>query len=120
MGSHPLNLALRFLLELAALASAGYWGWTERQGVWRVVWGIGLPLALAVLWGTFRVNGDPGDAPVPVPGAVRLLLELGVFATAVILLAAADQPRWAVILGVVVVAHYVASYDRIAWLLKQR
>lgn len=120
MGSHPVNLALRFLLELAVLAAAGYWGWTDHQGVWRLVWGVGLPIALAVVWGTLRVNGDPHDALIPVPGAVRLLLELAIFVIAVVLLVAADQPRWATILGAAVAAHYVVSYDRIAWLLKQR
>jgi hypothetical protein len=27
MGSHPINLAIRFLLEVAALTSTGMWGW---------------------------------------------------------------------------------------------
>ena len=27
MGSHPLNLALRFLLELVAIGAVGFWGW---------------------------------------------------------------------------------------------
>ena len=32
MSAHPLNLALRFLLELAAWASMGYWGWKRGTG----------------------------------------------------------------------------------------
>ncbi|HVO71025.1 MAG TPA: DUF2568 domain-containing protein [Aggregatilineaceae bacterium] len=73
-----------------------------------------------ILWGTFRVPGDPKDAPVPVPGPVRLLLELVLFAAAVWLLAAADQPSLAAVLRVLVVLHYTASYDRIRWLLTRR
>lgn len=33
MGSNPVNLALRFLLELAALCSIGYWGGGGNRGV---------------------------------------------------------------------------------------
>ncbi len=49
-----INLGVRFLLELAALAAFGYWGATMRaSGALRVVLAIGLPLAVAVLWGLF-------------------------------------------------------------------
>ena len=105
MASHPINLALRFLLELAALAAYAYWGWVAHEGAWRYVLGIGPPLLAAILWGTFRVPNDPGSAPVPVPGPARLLL-------------AAVSPRPAVVFGVLVVLHYAASYDRVLWLLR--
>ncbi len=59
MGSHPLNLALRFLLELVALGAMGYWGWTQHEGTARWLWAIGLPLVAAVLWGTFAVPTTP-------------------------------------------------------------
>jgi hypothetical protein len=120
MSNHPINLALRFLLEMAILAALAYWGWAEHHGLWRAVLAVGLPLAAALLWGTFRVPGDPKDAPVPVPGPVRLLLELVLFAAAVWFLAAADQPSAAAVLGVLVVLHYAASYDRVRWLLARR
>ena len=119
MAWHPINLALRFMLELAALAAYAYWGWAAHEGAWRYLLGIGLPLLAAVLWGTFRVPNDPGNAPVPVPGPVRLLLEAAFFAGAVALLAAVS-PRPAVVLGVLVVLHYAASYDRVVRLLKMR
>ncbi|HMM28340.1 MAG TPA: YrdB family protein [Aggregatilineaceae bacterium] len=120
MSNHPVNLALRFALELAGLGAMGYWGLTEHEGIARWLLGLGLPLVAAVLWGTFRVPNDPRDAPIAVPGAVRLLLEAAFFGGAVLLLALADQPRAATIMGVIVVLHYVASYDRIRWLLSQR
>lgn len=119
MNNHPINLALRFLLELAALVAMGYWGWTQHQGVWRLAWGVGLPLLAAVMWGTFRVPNDPGNAPVAVPGLVRLLLELIFFASAVWLLALAGRSWGAVILGLLVIIHYLVSYDRFFWLLKR-
>ena len=120
MGSHPANLALRFLLEITALVAMGYWGWTQHDGAWRFILGIGLPLVAAVLWGTFAVPDDPsrsGQAPVPTPGLIRLLLELAIFAAGVALLFASGQKNLGVILAVLVVAHYALSYDRIQWLL---
>jgi hypothetical protein len=122
MGSHPVNLGIRFLLELCALAAVGYWGWSQHRGPLRVLMAFGLPLLMAILWATFAVPGDPsrsGRAPVPVPGVVRLLLELAVFALAAWALYAAGSPVLAVVLAVAVVAHYIVSYDRIAWLVRQ-
>lgn len=117
MSSHPLNLALRFLLELAALAAYAYWGWAAQEGGWRYFLGIGLPLLAAVLWGTLRVPNDPGRAPVPVFGPARLLLETVFFAGAVTLLAAVRTTP-AIVLGALVVPHYIASHDRVQWLLR--
>ena len=113
MSNNPINLALRFILELAGLAAMGYWGWTTHDGVGRYVWGFGLPVLAAAVWGVFRVPGDPGDAPVAVSGVVRLLLEAAYFGGAVGLLYAAGRESAALILGVVVVLHYLASYDRV-------
>lgn len=75
MANNPVNLALRFVLEMAALAALGYWGWTQHSGIARWAWTLGLVIGAAALWGTFRVPDDPGSAPVAVPGIVRLLLE---------------------------------------------
>jgi hypothetical protein len=85
----------------------------------RLLWTIGLPLVAAVLWGTFRVPDDPGKAPVPVPGLVRLLLEAVFFGAATWALYAAGLGFLSLTFGIIVLLHYVVSYDRIAWLLKQ-
>ena len=121
MGSHPINLGLRFLLEVAALIAIGYWGWTQQDGIARWLFAIGLPLLAAVLWGTFAVPDDPSrseNAPVPTPGTLRLLLELSFFAFAVFTLFTSRQNTSGWILAIVVVFHYAISYDRIIWLLK--
>ena len=122
MGQHPLNLALRFVLEVIALIAVGYWGWTYATGALRYVLAIGGPLLAAVLWATFRVPGDAsasGEAPVPVPGWARLLLELALFGFATWGLYTSGATQAALIFGGVVVAHYAISYDRVAWLLRQ-
>ena len=121
MGSHPLNLTLRFLLEISALIAMGYWGWTQHQGLPRWIWTIGLPLLAAVLWGTFAVPDDPSrsrQAPVPTPGILRLLLELSFFAFAAFALIASQRTSAGWALAIVTTIHYAISYDRILWLLK--
>ena len=94
---NPINLALRFLLELAAI--------------------------FAVLWGVFAVRGDPsrsGKTLVQTPGILRLLLELGLFGVAAWMLLDLDHSTIALIFGSAVVIHYFIYFDRVAWLLKQK
>ncbi len=123
MARNPLNLAVRFLLELAALVAIGYWGFDQDEGVWRFVLGLGSPLLAAAAWATFRVPGDhsaSGDAPVPIPGALRLLLEWALFGLAAWALYAAGHQVPALILASITIIHYALSYDRIGWLLQHR
>jgi hypothetical protein len=119
MANHPLNLTLRFFLEVAALAAMGYWGWTQHSGLMRWLLAIGLPLVAAAAWGLFRVPGYPGAAPVAVPGPVRLLLEAAFFGGGTWALYAAQRPVWAAVVGSLVLLHYLASYDYIGALLRR-
>jgi hypothetical protein len=122
VGSNPINLALRFLLELAALAASAAWGWQRGAGALRVILALGIPLLEMVLWGTLRVPEDPssvGRAPVPVPGLIRLALELAFFAFAVWALRDISATTLSWVLGALVVAHYAVSYDRVRWLLRK-
>ena len=120
MANNPVNLALRFILELVGLFALGYWGWTQYSGLYRCLLATGLPLLAAVLWGTFRVPNDPGPVPVAVPGWTRLLLEAAYFTSAVLAFYASQKPAWAMIFGLAVVVHYLVSYDRVLILLSDR
>jgi len=123
MGSHPINLGFRFILEIAAFISMGLWGWRQGSGFSRYLFAVGIPLLAAVIWGVFNVPGDPsrsGQAPVVVPGFVRLILELVIFGTAIRMLYAVNGLFPSLILGIAVVVHYAVSYDRIMWLLKRK
>ena len=125
-GFHPVNLAFRFLLEVAALLGMGF-------GTYAIVsdavptglaWVLALavPLVAATAWVTFNVPGDrsrSGEAPVPVPGIVRLLVEFNVFLVAVVLLWFAS-PTAAIVLALGVIVHYALSVDRIRWLIAAR
>lgn len=120
MGTHPLNLAFRFVLELSALASLASFGWARFDGVARWLSAFGFPMLFMVLWGVFAVPDDPsrsGNAPVPVAGSVRLVVELGLFGAAALALYFGEHPRLAVALAASVIVHYMLSWDRIAWLL---
>jgi hypothetical protein len=119
MSNHLLNLALHFVLEIVALVAMGYWGWTTQTGILRWVLVIGLPVVWSILWGTFRIDGEPGKAPIAVRGWVRLLLEGAFFACACGLLYLANRPTLAMVLALVVIIHYISSYDRILRLLRE-
>jgi len=119
MSENPANLALRFLLELAGLAALGYWGWATHDGAARWAWTAGLVVGAAAVWGVFRVPGDGGPPVVAVSGRVRLLIEAAVFGGATAALVAAGQTTLGVVFAAMVVAHYAASYDRIARFLRR-
>jgi hypothetical protein len=122
MGSHPINLVIRFLLELSALLALGGWGWQQAEGSLRFVLAVTIPLSAAILWGVFAVPHDPsrsGTAPIAVPGMLRLALELAVFGFATWTLYEVGATGLSWMLGIAVTLHYLASYDRILWLIKQ-
>ncbi|NQV40953.1 MAG: YrdB family protein [Candidatus Marinimicrobia bacterium] len=120
MGSHPGNLAFRFLLELMALISFGFWGWKLSDSGWRYVFVLLVPLIFAAIWGVFNVPDDPsrsGNAPIIVSGVIRLLLELVFFALASLALYHLGYQNLWWILAASVILHYLVSYDRIIWLI---
>lgn len=122
MGSHPVNLAFRFLLELTALAAAGAWGWGRFEGPARWLAAVGLPLLLMVAWGTFAVPNDPsrgGSPPVVVPGVVRLAVELAVFGAGTAALVLRGNLAAACIYATALAVHHAVSWDRLRWLLSQ-
>jgi len=120
MGSNPANLILRFLLEIIAFISLGIWGWKQSESWFRIVLAIGIPIIIAIIWGTFAVPNDPsrsGSAPVITAGFIRLIIELGIFGFAIWSLSDMEWNRISLIFGIVVLAHYIVSYDRVMWLL---
>jgi len=122
MGNAWWNLTLRFLLELAALLGLGMAGWSLSAGFWRWILAAALPLLAAVLWGTFAVPNDPsrsGRAPVPVPGAFRLLLELIVLFGGAAGFYLAGYATTGIAIALLIAVSYVFSRDRLSWLLRQ-
>lgn len=107
------NLVLRFLLELAGLIAAGYWGFTWfDHWVLSALFGIGIPVLMAAAWGIFRVPNDGGPPVVEVKGQVRLCLEIVYFGQAVYLLAIAGKPALAAAFATILVINYAIGYRR--------
>ena len=118
---NPLNGALRLALEVAALAGLGVRGWTWSDGWLRYVLVIGMPVLAATAWGTFAVLNDPsrsGNAPVPVPGYVRLMLELTILGLGAWALGASWRPAAAYVMGAAIVLHYAIYWARVVWLFR--
>ena len=80
-----------------------------------------VPLVAASLWGLFAVPGDAsrsGRGPVPVSGAVRLVVEVAFLTFGVFTAHQAADPVLTVVLASGIALHYAVSYDRILWLLR--
>ncbi|MGO4649272.1 YrdB family protein [Nocardia sp. 2YAB30] len=120
MSLNPVMLAARFLLELAAVASFGVFGWRAFEGPWKFLLVIALPVIAAVVWGTFALPGDPsrnGQARVAVSGSARLVIELTVLGGGALALQSAGLPAWGVVFAVLVIVYHALAYDRVVWLL---
>lgn len=78
-----LNLALAFLLELAAVITYGYWGFGLQANAWvKGVVGIGLPLVLIIAWNRYFAPKASMRLDVPWLFAGKLII----FLTAAVLL----------------------------------
>jgi len=119
---NSVNGALRFVLELGAITTCGVWGFNQSETGLRIILAIILPLGFALLWGVFAVRGDPsrsGKTVVQTPGWIRIMLELGLFTGATWMLLDLGHNVLGWIFCGTVLLHYIISYNRIGWLLKQ-
>lgn len=123
MSNHPTNMFVRLLLEVAAIITFGFWGYLQTDSWVRILMAIGLPLIFALLWGIFAVRNDPsrsGKTVIETPGLIRLILELVLFGAATWMILDLGFSLLGKIYGGVVILHYLVSYDRVLWLLRQK
>jgi hypothetical protein len=69
----------------------------------------------------FNVLNDPsrsGAAPVEVSGWVRLTLELAILGGGAVAIGFAASPALGAVLGLAILGHYLASMDRVEWLVR--
>jgi hypothetical protein len=98
------NLALRFLLELCMLAALAYWGaTTSLQLPARIAIAVGLPLVVAVVWGLLVSPRAPVDLGPP----LRLVVEVVIFAGAVVALLARERVVLGVLLALLYIGHRI-------------
>ena len=95
------NDLLRFLLELCAVAAAGYWGFAAADGALAWLLGIAAPVLIIMLWGALVAPRAEHRLPDP----LRLILELWIFAAASVGLAVAGQPVLGAALAIAVVTN---------------
>ncbi len=110
------------MLEVVALIYIGWFGSTIGSGWLSFFSAAGLVVLIALLWGVFNVPNDPsrsGKAPIPVPGIIRLALEICIFLFATFAIVEISGGWFAIIFASVLIAHYIHTKDRVLWLLKQ-
>lgn len=123
MGSNPINLAIRFLLELIALITSSMWGWRLHDAPINYLLAFSVPVLFALIWGTFAIPNDPsrsGKAPIPTNGIIRLLIELSLFGFSIFAVFELFGEAYAIPYGSIIIIHYAVSYDRIMWMLTRR
>jgi Protein of unknown function (DUF2568) len=102
-----MTLIVAFLVELAALAALGWWGFaTGGAAAAKVALGIGVPLVVAVVWGVFV---SP-KANVALPGAAQVAIKAAVFGGAALALLALDRAVAAEVFASVVVIDAALLY----------
>jgi hypothetical protein len=98
------NLALKFFLELAALAAFAVWGADSESGALAVAHAIIAPLIVALLWGRFAAPRSRHR----LPRATRIPFELTVFALAVVALLTVGHTAAAIVLAAVMAINAAA------------
>ena len=99
-----LNLALRFLLEVCAVMAVGYWGFRTGHGTLaKLILGLGGPVLVIVVWGTFVAP----KAAVSIPEPVRFVLGLVILLAAAIALIAAGPQVLGIVFGILIIVNAV-------------
>jgi Protein of unknown function (DUF2568) len=99
----PANLALKFLLELAAFAAFAIWGAHVGSGASAVILAIAAPLVAVLLWARFAAPRS-GQR---LPRATRIPFELGVFLLAALALLAAGHSIAAAVFAALVALNAI-------------
>jgi hypothetical protein len=98
-----VNLLLKLLLELGALAAFAYWGTYIGSGAWAVIDALLAPAVAVAVWGTFAAP----HATRRLRLAARVPLEMTVFGLAVVALVVAGSVPLAVVFAVAAVVNAV-------------
>jgi hypothetical protein len=103
----PLNLAVRFLMELGALAGFAYWGWQTGASVASQILLAGVtPLLAALIWGRFIAPKAPHRLEDP----LRVGIEIVFFGAATAALIVAGAPTTGTFFGIVAAVSLILMF----------
>ncbi|MBK8492816.1 MAG: YrdB family protein [Saprospirales bacterium] len=117
MSQNPINLIVRFALEIVIWVALGMWGYHKGEGWKGIVLAILLPVAGAAIWGIFRTVGDHGRGLVETPGLIRFAMEMLFFTAAAWVLYDLGYQTSSFAFIAVSLLHYILSYDRVVFLI---
>jgi hypothetical protein len=95
------NLALKFFLELGAIAAFAYWGASVDGGAVAVLMAVVTSALAVVLWAVLAAPKSKRR----LPDAARVAFELAVFGLAIVALLAAGRPAAAIVFAVAVTVN---------------
>ena len=100
-------ISIFFLLELVMLGSFMYWGFhLDKNWLIKILFGIGSPLIVAIIWGVFIAP----KASIPVSVPIRILLQIILFGSAAIALYFSEKRTLAIIFGTIVLIEMILMY----------
>jgi hypothetical protein len=108
------SAGLRFLMEVIAWVAMPWWAWEVSGPISAIL----TLIILMAIPGVFSTVGDKRKVVVPTPGAVRVLIELGLFIAAIVGAWSAWSPYSGIGVAVIAVLGLIAGRRRVAWLLK--
>jgi hypothetical protein len=101
-----LNLALSFILELIAVGAFAYWGFNASDNTLvRIILGVGAPLAMIVVWGSYLAPRSARRLKGPVLSIATLII----FGLAAAALASAGQTTAAAVFVAAAVVNLVLA-----------
>lgn len=115
------HLAIRFALELVCWGAIGWWAWERLDGgIIGAVAALAAVAASTSVWGIFKTPGEPTAGPpvAAVPGWLRLLLELAIYAAASAALWSAWSRAASETLMTALALHVAVTWERHWWLLR--
>jgi hypothetical protein len=102
----PANDGLRFLLELGTLAAVAVGGWSAGDGWSRWLLAVIAPLVVILIWSRFMAPKSTARVGDP----LRLVLEVVIFGSGVVALAASGHAVWAAVFAALVVLHLALTF----------
>lgn len=123
MSQNAVNLAVRFLLEIAGVVGLFRLGLWIADGPLALFLAIVLSMGAATAWGLFNVPGDrsrSGRAPVQVSGVLRLSMEVVILGAGAVGWFLTGPGWFAWTYTTILVAHHLLSWDRVGWLVGVR